>query len=114
MSFSVTRDGITVTGEKMTDVFRQLADLQEVFGIDSCGKCGNADIRYITRIAKDKKGKDHEYFEMRCNDRSCRARLTFGKNLEGGGIFPHRKDDAGEWLPDNGWIRWDKEKQKEV
>lgn len=110
MSFSITRDGITVTGEKMTDVFRQLAELQEVFGITECGKCKSKDISYTRRKAKDSKGKEHEYLEMRCKNLSCRARKTFGKNNEGGGMFPHRKDEDGNCLPNDGWVVWEKTK----
>jgi len=30
----------------------------------------------------------------------------------GGGLFPKRKDSEGNWLPDKGWTKWNKETGK--
>ena len=27
-----------------------------------------------------------------------------------GKLFPRRKDKEGNWLPDSGWVKWDKKK----
>lgn len=111
MSFSITRNGITVEGDKMADVFKELAALQEVFSVDECGKCGSTDLRYVVR----EDSEENEYFELHCQDRNCRARFAFGQmKTPKGRLFPKRKDKEGKWLPDNGWTKWDKEKQKEV
>lgn len=112
MSFSITRNGITVEGTSMIPVFQEMARLQEVFMNDSCGKCGNSNVRMVVRPAKDKKGKEHDYHEMRCQNPTCRARLCFGVTDDG--LFPKRKDEDGTYLPHNGWVIWDKEKQKNV
>jgi hypothetical protein len=54
----------------------------------------------------------NEYYEIRCVD--CGAKLAFGANKKGGGLFPRRKDAEGNWLPDNGWTKWNpKTKQVE-
>ena len=110
MSFTITtKNGIQVSGDTMKDVFTQLADLQEVFGITQCGKCENDDLQYTVRTVDD-----NDYYELRCKNLSCRARLSFGVNKKGGGLFPKRKDKDDKWLPDGGWMKWDKDKNKEV
>ena len=110
MSFSISRDGITVEGDKMTDVFKELADLQEVFSIGQCGKCKCEDLQYVVRKDND----ENEYFELRCKNYKCKAKLAFGQHKKGGGLFPRRKDKDDNWLPDGGWMRWDKDAGKEV
>ena len=81
--------------------FNAIADFQEVFGHKSCGKCGNGDLRYGVR-----KNADNEFREIICKNPDCRAKLAFGSNKKGGGIFPKRKDGDGNWLRDGGWVRW--------
>ncbi len=81
--------------------FNAIADFQEVFGHKSCGKCGSVDLRYGVR-----KNQDNEFREIICKNPECRAKLAFGSNKKGGGIFPKRKDGDGNWLPDGGWVRW--------
>ncbi len=97
---------VEADGETQTDVFQQLAALQEVFGrFDKCGKCGGTDLRFIVREDKD----ENKYHEIHCQNPECRARLAFGQNKKGGGLFPKRKD-GDNYLPDGGWLRWNKKK----
>ena len=44
-----------------------------------------------------------DYYSLRCS--SCGAELAFGQRKDGG-LFPRRKDDAGNYLEDNGWRRY--------
>jgi hypothetical protein len=80
------------------DLVGQLASFQEVFG-HKCGKCGCDDVKYVVRTVDE-----NEYYELRCT--KCGARLSFGANKKGGGLFPKRKDSDGNWLPDGGWVKW--------
>lgn len=111
MSFSITKNGITVSGDKMVEVFKELADLQEIFSNDQCGKCKNKELKFIVRSDKD----ENEYYELHCGNSKCRARFAFGQ-MKGkeGKLFPKRKDKEGNWLPDGGWVRWDRDAGKEV
>lgn len=114
MSFTITKTvgsiTIGVEADKMTDAFKDLSNLEEVFGVSTCGKCGCEDLTHVVR----KDTEENEYYELRCTNRDCRAKLAFGVHKKGGGIFPKRKDKDDKWLPDGGWMKWDAEKKKEV
>ena len=92
--------------DTQVDLFQQLAFFQEVFGEAGCGKCGSENLRFQVRTVED-----NHYYELRCLD--CGAKLAFGVKKQGGRLFPRRKDKEGNWLPDNGWVKWNKETQQE-
>jgi len=108
---------VTAEGEKETEVFEQLASLQEVFGqATKCGKCGGTNIRLVVRQNKD----EDKFYEMRCMDLKCRAVLAFGCHKKpAGGLFPKKKgepnaDGKATWLPHDGWQVYNPQtKQKE-
>ena len=97
---------ITFEGETQKDIVKQLSSLEEVFGESVCGKCGSENLRWVVR-----ENYGNEYYELRCLD--CGAKLAFGVNKKGGGLFPKRKDGEGNWLPDKGWTKWNN-KTKQV
>ena len=101
MKLNYKLGNLTVEFEADTvrETFNQLATFQEVFGEIKCGKCGSENLRFVVR-----ENDGNEYYEIRCNDRG--ARLSFGANKKGGGLFPKRKDSDGKWLPDKGWQKW--------
>jgi len=72
---------IKVTGETVKDIFRQIAAVQDVFDIDTCGKCGQHEITFRCRVVDD-----NEYFEALCT--SCGAALHYGQHKKGGTLFP--------------------------
>lgn len=88
------------------ELFENLANLQEVFGEDRCGKCDSTDLRFIVR-----ENDGNKFYEVQC--RKCYARLAFGSHKKGETLFPKRKD-GDSYLPDNGWTKWDREQQKRV
>lgn len=96
------------TVDNPRELFEKLASFQEVFGIDRCGKCGSTNLQYVVRTDDD----DNKYYELRCRD--CGAKFRFGCTKKGNGLFPKRKAADGSYLPDNGWVKWDKDQQKEV
>jgi hypothetical protein len=94
-------------GACQADVFRGIADLQEIFeGESACGMCHKTNIRFMVRDTKTKAGKPISYFEMRCLD--CGARFEFGQSqVKPGNLFPKRKNpDTNRWLPNNGWSKY--------
>ena len=93
--------------ETQRELWGQVSRFQEVFCEKRCGKCDEEDLRFSVR--------DHEenqYYELRCQ--GCNAKLSFGCHKKGGGLYPRRKDAEGNWIQDNGWLRWDKEQQCEI
>ena len=87
-------------------LFEKIAHVQEVFGNNVCGKCGNTDTKLRVRTVEDDK-----YYEGICPQ--CFARFSFGCHKKGNTLFPKRKNDKGEYLPDNGWVKWNPETKKE-
>lgn len=105
---------VIAEGETQADVFENLSRMQEVFGESKCGKCGGSDLQFITRTVDDNK-----YFELRCKaylkeeNKFCGAKLAYGQHKKGGGLFPKRKDDEDKYKGKNGWVRFNKETNKE-
>jgi hypothetical protein len=103
-----TRNGrvtVEVEGDSQRDLFSGISKAQEVFEEDTCGKCGNDHVKFVVRTVDD-----NQYHELRCS--SCGAKLSFGANKKGGGLFPRRKGPDGDWLPDSGWVKWNPKTEK--
>lgn len=90
------------TGQK--EIFKELATIQEIFGEEKCGACGHDSIKFVVRNVED-----NDYYELRCNN--CKHVLGFGQHKKGGTLFPKRKDDQGNYLPNNGWHKWEPQQQ---
>lgn len=117
-------------GETQTDVFEQLASLQEVFGaVEKCGVCGCSNVRLVVR-----KVDGNSFYEAHCQNGgtkekqwkdACRARLSFGQNKDDkkGMLYPRDKENKkktvmkgklkpGDYLPNGGWLRWNKDREE--
>ncbi len=94
------RINVGFEGNSAKDLFGQIAEFQEIFDVSTCGKCGSDDLRFVKRTVDG-----NDYYELRCN--KCGAKLLFGANKDGKGLFPKRKGDDGKYLPDGGWVKWD-------
>ena len=88
-----------VEGEGQKEIFKEIASIQEIFGETACGMCGSENIKFVVRVVED-----NEYYELRCMD--CGATLAFGQHKQGGTLFPKRKDEKGEYMPNRGWYKW--------
>jgi len=97
---------VEAEGNKQNEVFEQLATLQEVFGQEQCGKCGNDNLRFVVREVEGNK-----FYELHCV--KCRAKLIYGAHKSGNTLFPKRKE-GDDYLPDKGWLKWDREKKEMV
>lgn len=101
-------------GDSVRDVFEELAKFAEVFGdvvaVKKDWQNGKEihDVIPVVRVDDD----DNKYYELKSP--STGIKKAFGCHKKGGGLFPKRKDKDDNWLPDNGWVRWDREKEKEV
>ena len=88
-----------VEADTHCDAFETLASIDEVFTNNVCGACGSEQTRFVVRT-----NDAGDFYEMKCDNTKCRARLSFGKHKKGGGLFPKRKDSEGKWLSHNGWV----------
>lgn len=98
-----TRNGrivFEVQGETQKSLFKQIAQLQDVFEADErCGCCQSENIKLIVRSHDD-----NEFYEMGCCE--CRAVLQFGQHKRGETLFPRRYDDQRQIIGDNGWRKF--------
>lgn len=101
------RLSLTFEAAGQKEVFTNLSQLSEIFGINKCGACGKDQIRHVVRHAT-KGNKKFDFYELHCQNPQCRARLSFGQHAENGTLFPKRKD-GDTYLPNNGWIKFNKE-----
>ena len=81
------------------EIFKKLSSIQEIFGEAECGLCKCTNLRFAVRS-----GEGNDYYELKCT--KCGASLAFGQHKKGGTLFPKRKDDKGEYLPNRGWYKW--------
>lgn len=103
-------DSITfeVSAEDQKTMFKELAELQETFSNTKCKRC-DSDARFVVRNVDD-----NDFYEMRCTNDKCRARLHYGCNKKGGGVFPKRKTEDDKYHQFGGWLVWDSVAKKEV
>lgn len=92
-------------GSGQKEIFKELALIEEIFAENKCGVCNKTNIRHMVRNVDD-----NNYYELRCSD--CGAMLAFGQHKKGGTLFPKRKDDEGNYLPNKGWYKWSPENSK--
>lgn len=98
---------LDATDEKV--LFEKLAHVQEIFD-QKCEKCGSTDIKFVVRNVESGK-KEYTYMECRCNNKDCRARLSFGTK-QTGELFPKRKDSEGNYIGTYGWGVWNKDEER--
>ena len=101
------RLSVELEGNTQVELFKQLADFQEVFDQNGCGKCQKKNLKFVVRNVED-----NDFYEVACTH--CGCRLSFGQHKKGGSLFPKNRDDKGGWLPNRGWGKWDNEKKKVV
>jgi len=93
-------------GESQKDLFEQISSFQEIFEEAKCGACQGEDLRFVVRTVDD-----NSFYELHCV--SCRSRFAFGQHKgTSGSLFPRRKDSEGNYLPKNGWTKWNPETKK--
>jgi hypothetical protein len=80
----------------------------DVLNEELCGKCKSKNVYNIIRTDKN----DNKYHEMKCKD--CYAKLPFGVNKVGGGLYAKRRDEDGGIRGSSGWVVYNpKTKQEE-
>ena len=111
-----TRNGrytFEVEGNTHVELFKQIAEIQEIYEGLSCTYNGKTSEDVILRV---RNVEDNDFLEDVCvsNDFDMRnARLSFGQAKKGGGIFPKRKNEDGSYNKNNGWKKWNADKKVE-
>lgn len=93
-----TRLQVEIEGNSAKEIFKQLAEFQEVFDEDKCGLCGSQNLKFVCRTVDG-----NDFFEIKCL--KCFGKLAFGQHKTGGSLFPKRKID-GEYK-NQGWYKWE-------
>lgn len=98
-----TRNGrlaLKVEANSHKDLFRAVATVQEVFEAEThCGCCSSDLVRFQVRTVDT-----FEFYELACG--ACDARFEFGQHKNGQTLFPKRRDEDGNPLPNRGWKVW--------
>lgn len=93
-----------VEGSGQKELFKELSAIQEIFGEECCGMCKHTGIKFAVRNVEG-----NDYFELKCS--KCGATLSFGQHKKGGTLFPKRKNESGDYMPNNGWYKWEPNKK---
>jgi hypothetical protein len=101
-------DRLTFELEEKTvvDVVERLHQIDEVFDNLVCPVNNSKDVHFVVREDKEA----NKYYELR--DRKSGYKLAFGQHKKGGTLFPRRKDAEGNWLPNQGWTKWEGKKDE--
>ncbi|HEY9706371.1 MAG TPA: hypothetical protein V6C58_28300 [Allocoleopsis sp.] len=118
VEFPIVMDGrqimVTDEVESAQELFEFLAEMQELFSDTTCTRNGSESDHVKIRVRVDE--DDNKYYEFYCykGDKSVMgSKKAFGVNKKGGGLFPRNKDKEGNYLPNNGWVKFNKETGKE-
>lgn len=103
-----TRDGrmtFELEGDKQTDLFRQIAMVQEVFEGTVCsnGKESSDVVNFVVRHVDD-----NDFYELQCVDKDKPA-LRYAKKK-----FGVHKGKDGTMFPKGGWIKFDRAQNAEL
>lgn len=105
---------VEFTAGDQKEAFKIWSDYAEILTQKTCGKCKSKNIRPQVRIVED-----NHFHEFVCGD--CSATLSLGSHKKGSTLFPKRSEtvkengqDVKKWLPDGGWLKWDKKLGKRV
>ena len=84
-----------LSADTVKEIFKQAAQVEDVFCEPCCAVCDSA-YRFVVRTIDD-----NDFYELQCLNPACRAKLEFGQNKKGGGLFPRRKEGTKA-----GWFRF--------
>lgn len=97
--YQIAKGEVEVEGSDVKECFAELSHAMEVFGHSQCGACESTDVAPSVREVQG-----NVYYSMNCL--SCGAALNFGQTRVGQKLFAKRKDKDNNFLPGNGWTKW--------
>lgn len=100
-----------ITYDNDKELFHAIARLNDIFGHTNCGKCDSENIKYQVRKAHSKaKNKDFFYYELVCNDCSCK--FSFGSLEDAKNLYPKTRAKDGKPKPNKGWEMYVKDDEE--
>jgi hypothetical protein len=101
-TFIINQLTFELAAETSRDLFMQVAQIQDIFEAETkCGCCQSESIRYGYREVDS-----YKFYELTCRD--CTAQFKFGQRKQTNELFPKRKDEAGNPLPNGGWAKYER------
>lgn len=98
---------VEVDAATAMDAVKLISPYYELLGQRECGVCGSPNVGLNHRVSGG-----YDFYGVKCF--SCGARLDFGQQRDGGGLFPKRKLPSGEYDKEHqGWYRWQDRKDRE-
>lgn len=95
-----------VEGSNIKEVWQQVGPIAEALDSDStCGACDSENIRLRFR-----KPKGFPYYELVCSN--CGCCLNMGQVTAEPILFPKRKDENGNALPNHGWVKFQRNEEE--
>tara|TARA_R110000824_G_scaffold7728_2_gene34977 strand:+ start:17409 stop:17783 length:375 start_codon:yes stop_codon:yes gene_type:complete len=112
---------IQVEAEKLSALLEEINSINNALKPEPCGKCGKSEI-----LPRVREVDDNKFYELQCQNSKCMAVLALGVHKESGTLYKKKmktdnkgkaiknEDGKAVYLPDNGWLKWDKEKKQMV
>ena len=91
---------VEFTSSNQKDLFKEIAEFEEVFTLNHCCVCGNSEIVHRVRHIDG-----NDYYELFCP--KCFKTFSFGQNKKAPTLFP--KYTKGE----KGWSKWSPSEDQE-
>ena len=113
--YSVGEFDIEIEAPDLQTLIKEVTNLRNAIAYEICGKCKDPNT-----IVNWRNVDSNDFFELKCTNRSCGAVLQLGTHKEDKTLYKKKmktnsrgkaeKDgDKAVYLPDNGWLKYDKE-----
>jgi hypothetical protein len=108
---------LEVEGATLQDILQGISQIEAAIGYEVCGKCKREFV-----FPRHRKAEDNDFYELVCGD--CGAVLQLGTNKEAKTLYKKKMatdskgkalkdaDGKGQYLPNNGWMKWNSATQK--
>lgn len=105
------RMSVELSGDSQKDLFKELADFQEVFQGNVCSAVIDGKVlKTDNTVFRVREVDDNLYYEMVCLEPGplFMYKKQFGQNKKGGSLFPKwpNKEDKDIVLGLNGWFKY--------
>jgi hypothetical protein len=104
----IGEDWFEVEATDQKKMHEELSSLYDVFDNSCCKRCNSKAIPVTREV------DSNVYYEWRCTNSKCRAKLSMGCHKTSPTLFPKRMSEDGKYHQYSGWKVWSKEENKEI